>query len=257
MVGRDIAWLAISLFVFRYVRIVTISTIFEIILSGEGVSEIKASTMQIEKKLIIECLLFFFIFPCLLYFFRHQLAFHVFFLLITLTLICIIILLKDPEFNPKMLWPKLEVDHLKSIGIIFVPGAMVLTIVAYIALPARFFDFPFSQPAAWLNTMLVYPFFLVVPQEFLFRCFFFHRYRRLFTGKERYLMGLNALSFGMAHIFYGNWIAPVISFCGGLLFAWRYQASNTLFTVCLEHALWGNFLFTVGIGWYFYSGVIV
>jgi hypothetical protein len=26
--------------------------------------------------------------------------------------------------------------------------------------------------------------------------------------------------------------------------------------VALEHALWGNFLFTTGIGWYFYSGSI-
>ncbi len=26
--------------------------------------------------------------------------------------------------------------------------------------------------------------------------------------------------------------------------------------VSIEHALWGNFLFTVGIGWFFYSGAI-
>ena len=212
--------------------------------------------MRVKKKLMIECLILFFILPCLLYFFRHQLAFRVFFLLIGLTLICMIILLKDPNFNPKILWPKFQPDHLKSIGIIFIPGAVLLTVVAYIALPSKFFDFPVSQPTIWLNTMFIYPLFLVVPQEFLFRCFFFHRYRRLFTGKKRHLMVLNALSFGLAHIFYGNWIAPAISFCGGLLFAWRYQGSKTLFTVSLEHALWGNFLFTVGIGWYFYSGVI-
>jgi membrane protease YdiL (CAAX protease family) len=67
---------------------------------------------------------------------------------------------------------------------------------------------------------------------------------------------LNALSFGLSHLFYGNWVAPVLAFFGGLLFAWRYQTSRSLGTVVIEHALWGDFLFTTGIGWYFYSGAI-
>ena len=98
---------------------------------------------------------------------------------------------------------------------------------------------------------------MVIPQEICFRVFFFHRYRDVFGGREVPLMLLNALSFGASHLFYGNWVAPVLSFFGGLLFARRYQTSRSLPMVWIEHALWGNYLFTVGIGWYFYSGAIV
>jgi membrane protease YdiL (CAAX protease family) len=151
---------------------------------------------------------------------------------------------------------KPQLKDLKSITIVFLPAALFLSIITYIALPSKFFSFPTSRPNLWLIVMLLYPPLGVLPQELLFRCFFFHRYRTLFKGKERQLIFLNALSFGLSHIFYANWIAPVLSFFGGLLFAWRYHVSSGLFTVALEHALWGNFLFTTGIGWYFYSGSI-
>lgn len=67
---------------------------------------------------------------------------------------------------------------------------------------------------------------------------------------------VSSLCFGWAHLLYGNWIAPVISTAGGLLFAFRYIRSKSLITVSIEHGLWGNFLYTIGIGWYFYSGSI-
>ena len=104
--------------------------------------------------------------------------------------------------------------------------------------------------------MCLYPALLVLPQELLFRCFFFHRYESLFGGKTWLLILCNAASFGLSHLFYGNWIAPTLSFVGGLLFAWRYATTRSLAAVSLEHALWGNYLFTIGIGWYFYSGAI-
>jgi membrane protease YdiL (CAAX protease family) len=68
---------------------------------------------------------------------------------------------------------------------------------------------------------------------------------------------MNAISFSLAHLFYSNWVALLLSFLGGYLFAWRYHRSQSLPLVSLEHALWGDFLFTVGLGWYFYSGAIV
>jgi membrane protease YdiL (CAAX protease family) len=74
--------------------------------------------------------------------------------------------------------------------------------------------------------------------------------------RPRQMILFNALSFSLAHLFYGNWVAPVLSFAGGLLFAWRYQTSQSLPLVALEHALWGDYLFTIVLGWYFYSGAI-
>jgi uncharacterized protein len=45
-----------------------------------------------------------------------------------------------------------------------------------------------------------------------------------------------------------------LTFAGGLLFAWRYKTTGSLFTSSLEHALYGCWFFTIGIGQYFYHG---
>ncbi len=84
---------------------------------------------------------------------------------------------------------------------------------------------------------------------------FFHRYRSLFPNPAMLIL-VNGLSFGLAHILYANWVAPLLASAGGWLFAWRYHVTGSLMAVGIEHALWGNFLFTVGLGWFFYSGAI-
>jgi len=85
--------------------------------------------------------------------------------------------------------------------------------------------------------------------------FFFHRYGPLFA-KVAGLIGANALSFGLAHLVYGNWVAVALTTLGGALFAYRYARSESLLVVSIEHGLWGDWLFTIGAGWYLYSGAI-
>jgi membrane protease YdiL (CAAX protease family) len=46
----------------------------------------------------------------------------------------------------------------------------------------------------------------------------------------------------------------VLTFVAGLLFAWRYQTTGSLLVTCIEHALYGCFIFTVGLGGLFYHG---
>ncbi len=41
---------------------------------------------------------------------------------------------------------------------------------------------------------------------------------------------------------------------GGWIFASRYRRTRSLFTVSVEHALYGMLVFTVGLGQYFYHG---
>jgi len=85
--------------------------------------------------------------------------------------------------------------------------------------------------------------------------FFFERYDLLFPNRHMLIL-FNGVSFGLFHLFYGNWVAPIMSTFGGCLFAYRYHVSRSLPIVTVEHGLWGNFLFSVGLGWYFYSGAI-
>jgi uncharacterized protein len=42
----------------------------------------------------------------------------------------------------------------------------------------------------------------------------------------------------------------------GMLFACRYARAGSLVAPVIEHGLWGGFIFTIGMGWYFYSGSI-
>ena len=98
------------------------------------------------------------------------------------------------------------------------------------------------------------PDLLGLSQELIFRTFFFHRYRRLFGPVG--LVVASGIAFGVAHLFFNNWIAPVMTTVGGMLFALTYRQSRSTLQACLEHALWGDFLFTIGLGWYFYGGSI-
>jgi hypothetical protein len=58
------------------------------------------------------------------------------------------------------------------------------------------------------------------------------------------------------HLVFRNPIAPTLTFFGGILFAWRYQHTQSLALSSLEHALYGCLLFTVGLGQYFYGGTL-
>jgi membrane protease YdiL (CAAX protease family) len=121
--------------------------------------------------------------------------------------------------------------------------------------PDRFLAFPVEQPIRWLLVMALYPLLAAAPQEVIFRAFFFHRYGPLFPAPA-ILIWVNGLSFGLAHLLYGNWVAVALTTLGGLLFAHRYWRTGSLLVVSIEHGLWGDFLFTVGAGGYLYSGSI-
>jgi len=140
---------------------------------------------------------------------------------------------------------------------ILIAGILVpiLALLTYTQIPSRFLAFPRNKPTLWGAVLLLYPIIAAIPQEIVFRAFFFHRYRSIFPNKT-WLVGLSAVSFGMAHLLYGNWIAPLLSGLGGLLFGYRYLKSESALIAGIEHGIWGNLLFTIGLGWYFYSGSI-
>ncbi|WP_254712471.1 CPBP family intramembrane glutamic endopeptidase [Polaribacter pectinis] len=95
--------------------------------------------------------------------------------------------------------------------------------------------------------LFIYAFFSVYPQELLFRTFFFKRYENLFKN-ERLFIFINAVLFSLAHLFFQNTIVIVITFIGGILFAITYKKTKSTFLVSVEHAIYGCWLFTVGMG---------
>jgi membrane protease YdiL (CAAX protease family) len=103
--------------------------------------------------------------------------------------------------------------------------------------------------------MVLYPVLSVYPQGLLYRAFFFERYAPLFAGKWPMIIA-SALAFAFMHIVFRNVLAVALTFAGGLLFAARYVETGSLATSCFEHGLYGCWLFSIGLGQYFYHGTI-
>ena len=203
-----------------------------------------------------ECLTIFFVFPVFIYLFRHFMAYRVVPILVLLGPAAFLYLKKVSSFDSAVFTRVIGMSpYFRSMSVMFLIIVPIFIGVTWIWMPEHFFRFPNERPAIWLIVMLLYPILAALPQEILFRCFFFHRYKLLFSRPEVMII-VNGISFGLFHMFYNNWVAPVLSALGGCLFAWRYHRSQSLPVVAIEHALWGNILFTIGMGWYFYSGSI-
>ena len=126
---------------------------------------------------------------------------------------------------------------------------------AYLWAPQNFLSFPRRNPELWLAVMLLYPLVSVTAQEIMYRVIFAHRYLTLFGGNMLLAVLVNAGLFAYSHLIFESWITIFVSFAGGLIFAARYFAVRSFWGVCLEHALYGNLIFTSGLGTYFFTGV--
>jgi membrane protease YdiL (CAAX protease family) len=170
---------------------------------------------------------------------------------------CLVVLLRDPRFDRGRLWRPAGLRRtLPSIVLPFVVAAPLLFLATLILDPERLFAFVRQRPLLWALMMLLYPALSAYPQGIIYRDFVFHRYRTLFRSRRAVLLA-SAAAFSFVHILFQNWIAPLLSLGGGLLFAWTYEKSGSSLAATAQHALFGCYLFTIGLGWYFYYGAAV
>lgn len=126
---------------------------------------------------------------------------------------------------------------------------------AYLALPSR-------RTELWVMIMALYPFLSALPQELVFRALFFERYGVLFgwrgDGAPMPWPAIiaNSLCFGLAHLFYWNWVAVGLTAAGGLAFAYAYTRLRSFPLALLMHVAAGQLIFTLGLGLFFYHGAI-
>ena len=104
-----------------------------------------------------------------------------------------------------------------------------------------------NKPKMWILILFFYSFFSVYPQELIYRTFFFKRYKSLFKNDILFIT-INAVLFSLAHLFFKNTIVLFITFIGGILFAFTYKKTKSTLLVSIEHAVYGCWLFTVGMG---------
>ena len=134
----------------------------------------------------------------------------------------------------------------------FAPCTMALTGLLFVLVPERFLSFPMERPGMWALVMLCYPILSVLPQELVYRSLYHHRYAKLFHGQFAQLM-IAGIIFGWAHIMFMNWVSPLLCAFGGILFSRTYMKHKSLALAFIEHSLYGCFIFTLGLGVYFYG----
>ena len=137
-----------------------------------------------------------------------------------------------------------------TLAVAAVSAAVVLALV-----PDRFLDLPTHRPGLWVMIMLLYPFVSVVPQELIYRPLFFRRYGSLFPNVGT-AVAVNAVAFGLGHLFFMSWVTVLMTGFGGLVIGWAYMRHRSFLLACVLHSIAGQIVFTSGLGVFFYSGAI-
>ncbi|WGK64068.1 CPBP family glutamic-type intramembrane protease [Croceiramulus getboli] len=135
----------------------------------------------------------------------------------------------------------------KSVGIRFIGIAIVTLLYVYWQDKSLLFFVPRNNPGLFGIIVLVYALLSVWPQEVIYRTFFFERYKHWFKD-QRLLCFVNAIVFSLAHLFFRNTLVLLLTFLGGLLFAFTYLRFKSTLAVSVEHAIYGNWLFAIGMG---------
>lgn len=135
--------------------------------------------------------------------------------------------------------------------------ATVISGVAILSLarPEALFAILRTNPEFLIVIWCFYPILSALPQELIFRPLFFHRYGSLLP-EGRGAIAINALIFSFAHLMYWSWVVAAMTFIGGWVFA-RAYLRHGFPAAWLLHAVAGNILFAVGMGYYFWSGNVV
>ncbi len=162
---------------------------------------------------------------------------------------CLILLLRDPTFDRKQLGWNGFTDW-KAMLVRFISFAAALSVFVYFYLPEKFLMLPREKPLLMLIILVFYPIFSAYPQEVIFRAFFYHRLKVLFPNLMVAVV-VNAILFALAHLIFKNYVILVATFVGSLLFSRTYWFSKSTIGVFIEHSLYGNFLFFIGVGEWF------
>jgi hypothetical protein len=140
-----------------------------------------------------------------------------------------------------------QVNVFKTIVLRFLVIAIGTITVLYFTNKGDLFNVISTKPLLWLQFSGVYILASVIPQELLYRSFFTKRYRVLFSNDNFFIL-INALLFSFGHIWFQSITVLAFTFIGGILFAKTYLQSKSIYTVLIEHALYGVWLYTVGYG---------
>ena len=153
-------------------------------------------------------------------------------------------------------WKAVTWKAMRPVLVRWVVACIGMTLFLYVYDSERVLAMAMDRGWFLLTLFILYPLISALPQEFIFCSFFFERYKPFF-GSNYLMVAASAITFAYAHCLYLNPVAPTLSLLGGVIFAMTYLKTKSLAMVTIEHGLYGNFLFFIGLGWYFYGGSVV
>lgn len=186
-----------------------------------------------------------------------RLAPYMFFFLWSAAAYCWMVYRIDHHESLKQIWKWKAVTwaQMKIILPRWILCSLAMLVFTWAYDPEKLFNLVLSKPQIIPGLLLLYPILSALPQEFIFCSFFFERYHRFFPTENAKIIA-SAVVFAFAHMLFINWVAPVFSFIAGLIFAHTYSKTRSLALVTIEHGLYGNSMFLIGLGWYFWHGAL-
>jgi uncharacterized protein len=166
----------------------------------------------------------------------------------------LIVLWRDPTFDRGQVFrrDRFGSQVVQIVGL-WLAAAIVLGIGMWWYEPRALFRFPMERPGLWMMVMVLYPVFSVVPQTVIYRAFFFHRYRDIFRSRWTMIVA-GTVAFALGHVIFKNAAAVGLTAAGGLIFCWRFDRTRSLLISAIEHALYGQLIFTLGYGLFLFHG---
>lgn len=172
--------------------------------------------------------------------------------LLLVTGYCSYQLWRDSSFGKGLFRRESPSDASKFILLRFIVALIGIGGLVWLLQSETFFSFPKEQPLIWILVVFLYPLLSALPQEVIYRTYFFHRFDEYIPLKNGTVI-LSALAFSFLHIVYDNWWALGLSFIAGLLLGITYERTKSLFWVTVEHSIYGLLVFTLGLGNFFYE----
>tara|TARA_B100000989_G_scaffold298721_1_gene289417 strand:- start:1414 stop:2091 length:678 start_codon:yes stop_codon:yes gene_type:complete len=222
---------------------------------NEAMPHTHTADATLKCKRWLECIALFVGLPVVFYFF--PLIGVLFVALWALVLLCFAVLKFSMRRNLKDYYrlKLMSRENLVPVLARFLVCAIALSALTFFYVPDKLLFLPQELPKLWLLIMVFYPMLSAWPQEFIFRIFFFERYQDIFPSKHSMILA-SGIAFGLAHIMFNNWVAISLTLIGGVMFSYTFHKTRSFWLVWFEHAIYGCFLFTIGLGHFFYTGNI-
>lgn len=206
--------------------------------------------MKAKLWLLLEFVILFFGVPTWIY--LDQDFIHPSILILPVLVFIFIILRRSSDFNWRELfrWEVARKTIYGNVAIILISAGMMLAYVFYFH-REDLFNLPRANIWIFLGMCIFYPVFSAFGQEIIYRTFLSRRYSGIFTRGWQFVLA-SAITFSFMHIVYYNPVSLILTFIGGLYFAWNYQLTRSVLFTSVLHGIFGIMMFGVGLGQHFW-----